>query len=160
MPTIERNIRYKRTSKGLLTQIINNQKQRSKKRGFAPPEYSLKEFHDKFIADKKFIRLFKEWVKADYNKNKTPSFDRISFKKPYTFSNISLKTWSENRLKQKIESKMFYCKTVLMKRDGVLVRKFKSVGEAARVTKLHQSNISRAIANQNRTCGGYNWQYE
>lgn len=61
--------------------------------------YSYREFIDRYINDKKYIRLYNEWVKSGYKREKSPSIDRINPLKNYSFDNTNLMTWGENLFK-------------------------------------------------------------
>lgn len=43
-------------------------------------------------------------------------------------------------------------------KNGVFEKEYKSIGEAARDTKTHVSNISLCLAGTRRTTGGYVWK--
>lgn len=44
--------------------------------------------------------------------------------------------------------------------EGVQVRKFSSLAEAAQVTNLTKPALSKACQGKTHTCGGYRWRYE
>ena len=80
--------KYRKTKKGVLTNMYQHMKNRHK------ISFSLKEFQDRFISDKKFIRIYNEWVKSGYDKQFKPSLDRIDNKKEYTQENTQMMSWS------------------------------------------------------------------
>ena len=146
--------KYRKTPKGLLTNSYGKQKSRRM------VEYSLKELHEKFLEDKRFIRLFREWESNNYDLQYKPTIDRINCKKGYTLDNIQVLSWSENRYKQRMELKLIRAKTVYMIKGETVVEVFKSVSDAVRKTGLSQSNISSCLNKKRKTCGGYKWSYE
>lgn len=119
---------YYSSPNGVLSQIYRSQVNTSKLRGHNPPEYTRREFTDRFINDSKFIGIYSEWIKSGKNRYKKPSFDRIDDSIGYCFENIQLMTWKEN------ESKGHYAKAscVLIYRDSVLIGEFPSKSSAAR----------------------------
>lgn len=124
------------------------------------PNYSLVELHNRFLEDRKFDRIYKEWIRSGYDKQFKPSLDRIDCMKPYTLKNLHILSWAENRYKQRMEFKRIRARTVLMKKGDEIIRKFKSVSHAVRETGLHQGNISSCLHNKRITVGGYKFIYE
>ena len=145
--------KFRKTKKGILTNSYSKQKKRKK------VDYSLKELHDAFLNDKRFNRLFNEWVKSNYNKDLKPTIDRINCKRGYYFGNIQCLTWAENRYKQRMETNIFRAKKIISIKDGVVVGVFKSVSDAVRETKIMQGNISSCLTGKRKSCGGYVWRY-
>lgn len=151
---------YRKTPKGVLTNIYSHQQWRSKIKDMPPPKYSLKEFQDEFLNDTLFIRLFNEWVKSDYKKNKKPSFDRIDCFKPYSFDNIHLVTWEENRYKQRME--VTRIRATKIKSINVITGEetiYKSVSDAVAKTWFTQGCISSALNGHLKTYKGFKWEY-
>lgn len=146
--------RYRKTKKGVLTNIYHHQKSRN------VVEYSLKEFQDKFINDKSFERLYNEWVKHNYNIQYKPTIDRIDCFGTYNFKNIHWLSWADNRYKQRMELKKIRAKKVLMLKDGEIVKEFNSQREAVIKTKLSQGNLSSCLNGRRKYCGGYEWKYK
>ncbi len=156
---LETTRRFRRTPKGVLTNIYHKQIERSRLRGYVLPDYSLVELHDRFLADQKFLRLFNEWVRGKYSKHLKPSIDRINHNKPYTTQNIQIMTWGENRFKETMERR---CRkgAVLQSKDGELVARYRSQREATKLTGLHQGNLSSALNGKRKKVSGYTWEYE
>lgn len=50
-------------------------------------------------------------------------------------------------------------KPVLQIKDGVVVNRFSSIGEAGRMTNISSSGISHVVRGKNNTIGGYVWKY-
>lgn len=146
--------RYRKTKKGVLTNIYNHQKNRN------IVEYSLKEFQDRFIDDKTFKKLYDEWVKHNYNKQYKPTIDRIDCFGTYNFKNIHWLSWADNRYKQRMELKRIRSRKVLMLKDGEVVREFNSQRQAIIETSLSQGNLSSCLNGRRKYCGGYEWKYK
>lgn len=122
-------------------------------------EFTLGEFHARYLDDKRFQRLFAEWVKSGYNKQFKPSLDRINNKKPYTTQNTYMLTWAENRYKQIMERRSRKGPVLQMLGDTVVAR-FKSQREAVKVTGLSQGDMSMVLNGKRHTVGGYNFVYQ
>lgn len=145
--------KYRKTKKGILTNIYSSQKNRRL------VSYSLTELHTKFLTDVKFDRLFNEWIKSKYNKDKKPTIDRINCKLNYTLENIQCITWADNRYKQRMECNIFRAKKIAKYKNGILIETYKSVSDAVRKTGLMQGNISSCLTGKRNTCGGFQWKY-
>lgn len=153
MNLLKNTQKYRKTPKGILTNIYFHQKDRRM------VNYSLRELHNKFLADSKFIRLWREWIKSHYDKQYKPSIDRIDCKKDYTLANIHCMTWAENRYKQRMEFKRIRAKTVYQLMGTIIVNTYRSISHAVKITGLNQSGISNCVNNKGKTCGGYRWRY-
>lgn len=148
---LENTRRYRKTKKGLVTNLYHNMKARNK------VDFDLK-FLQKFSNCKKFDRLFKEWEKNNYNKQFKPSIDRINHKKNYSAENIQWLNWAENRYKQTMEGRARKGKVLQLLGADVL-NTFKSQREASIKTGLPQGNLSEALNGKRNYCGGYKWKW-
>ena len=91
---LENTQRFRKTQKGVLTNMYHHMKSRH------AVDFSLNEFHKKFLSDKNFLSLFSDWVKSNYNLQMKPSLDRKNPRKHYFWKNVQMITWAENRFKQ------------------------------------------------------------
>jgi hypothetical protein len=146
-------LKYRTTKKGILTNSFQHQKSRK------PVYYTLNELHERFLSDKRFNRLFNEWVAAGYKKEKKPTVDRINCKKGYSMENVHCLTWEENKYKQRMEFKILFARKIGAFLNGELIMEFKSVSDAVRKTGIHQGSISSALTKARKTCRGYVWEY-
>lgn len=146
--------KFRKTKKGILTNSYSKQKTRYN------VTYTLSELHSLFLNDKKFDRLFKEWVKSNYNKEFKPTVDRINCKIGYNIDNIQCLSWKDNRYKQRMETNIFRAKEIICLKNGQVVGFYKSVSDAVRKTGIMQGNISSCLTGKRKTCGGYMWQYK
>lgn len=145
--------RYRKTPRGVLTNSYAHQRHRRN------VEYSLAEFHERFLKSKRFLRLFDEWIKQGCIREMKPTIDRINAKKGYTLDNIQILTWAENRFKQNMERR-HRGGAVLQMIGNKVVKRFKSQKEAARLTGLSQGSLSMALNGKRQTAGGYRWKRE
>lgn len=163
----ENNYEYKKTKKGVLTNIYSQQKSSSIKRGHPSPSYSKEELGDWLFARKNFQNIYNEWINSNYDKDLTPSIDRINNDLPYTFGNIQLMTWKENNerfntdMRNGIETHKINPQKPII---GINLKtkekiKFLSIMEAERKTKIGHGNIIRNCKGERKSAGGYNWNY-
>ena len=150
---LENTRRFRRTKKGLLTNLYHKMKGRNQ------VSFSLDDFHSLFLNDKLFDRLFIEWEKSKYDTMKKPSIDRINHNKPYTKENIQLHTWAENRYKQTMERRSRKG-AVLQYLNGELIARYKSQREAVMKTGISQGNMSECLNGKRKHCGGSIFEYE
>ena len=154
---IESNRRFARTPRGVLCCMYHNQIKRGIARGYGRPTYSLDWLYSRFLDDVKYNRLYSEWVKSGFKKERKPSIDRISRNKPYTPENVQILTWAENRFKQNTERRSRKGK-VLQLKDGTVISTFLSQRDAVGKTGISQSRLSRALLG-GRTLLGFEWKY-
>jgi hypothetical protein len=122
-------------------------------------DFSLVEFHTRFLFDKKFMRLFDEWIKSDCLKRKKPSIDRINRKKHYSFANIHFLTWEENRYKQRMECRNRSLPVLQIVND-IVINRYKSQREAILKVNASQGNLSMCLNGKRKHCKGFSWKYE
>ena len=141
--------------KAHIGRIYSMQKRSSKKRNHPQPSYSLEEL-TLFMYDNKYKKLHKAWKKSNYNKNLTPSVDRLNALKPYTMENIQLITWKENNEKGRGEGKT---KRVCQYLAGKPVNEFDSATKAAIHIKGSHQNISLCCRGGTPQAYGYQWEF-
>lgn len=160
MLKLKSTARYRKTQKGVLTNIYNKMKERSAKKGMPPVSFTLEEFHKKYLFDEEFDRLFTTWENGGYLKSKKPSADRINPMLGYTLENISFVTWAENRRKADWEKSFLYTTSVdMLDRNGNILRSFESIKEAALLTGIPSSTIIRCSQTKSKTITGYAFRY-
>jgi hypothetical protein len=150
---LENTRKFRETPKGVLTNMYHKMKSRN------IVDFSLKDFHDRFLTDKKFIRLFNEWIKSGKDKMKNPSLDRISNKKHYTVENTHMITWAENRHKQVMERRSRKG-IVIQYLNGVEVARYKSQREAVIKTGISQGNMSEQMNGRRPHCEGFVFKFQ
>jgi len=145
--------KYRETPKGVLTNMYSNMKSRRE------VEFTLEEFHDRFLTDKKFIRLHSEWISSGKDKMKKPSLDRISNKKGYTVKNTHMLTWAENRHKQVMERRSRKG-SVIQYLNGKQIAKYRSQKEAVKQTGISQGNMSEHMNGKRPHVEGFTFKFE
>lgn len=90
------NESYDKTEKGVIRVIYKTQVHNSKIRKMNLPTYSKKELTE-WLYNNDFKKIYDKWVLNNYDKNLKPSIDRINDFKSYTFNNIRVGTWQENK---------------------------------------------------------------
>lgn len=144
---------YRKTKKWVLTNLYHKMKYRRW------VEFSLEELHNIFLEDKKFDRIYNEWIKSWLNKQFKPSIDRINHKLWYTIKNIHILTWAENRFKQTMERRSRKWPVLQILWDKI-IKKYISQRQAVKETWLSQSNMSMVLSWKKKTCWWYIWIYE
>lgn len=156
-----------RTKTGVLRHIFASQKRNSSKRKTEQPMYTLDEFKDRFIDDEYFTLLFDSWEKSGYETSLKPSFDRVDYSSAYSFDNIKLMTWKENKERQdnpNTRNKNGYGvnkkrKVCIVMENGEIGKIYDSVSSAAIAYGLsNPSDITNSII-RNGTAGGQKWDY-
>lgn len=138
---------YRKTKEGLITGIYNSQRRSSKRRGYANPSYSRGEFISWCLEQELFHHLYELWVSSDYDMMEIPSVDRLDDYKPYSFDNIQLMTWRENKAKGHLDEVVGRNKKkskAVNQYDlnGNLIAVYHSTHNASRITGVHQAGIS------------------
>lgn len=119
-----------------------------------------------------FIKLFKEWKDNDFIIDLIPSIDRIDCMKPYSFDNMQLLTWKQNKEKynniERQKHKLDDCEYMICKTrrkvqqldmDGNFIKEFISMSEAARQTNSIASCICECCQGKRKSTKGYRWKY-
>lgn len=148
---------------GFIGRIYSRQKACSTRRGYLPPSYSLLELKEYLLSRPIYERLHAEWVESGYKRDKSPSCDRLDDYKGYSFDNIRVTTWEENRKKGSkdrlngINNKG--SKAVSQySLDGIFIQEFHSQIEAYRKTGVFDTSISKCVKGRVKTAGGFIWK--
>ena len=155
-----------KSKKRLLGKIYSSQVNSSKIRGHPLPDYSLKEFIDKFIDDPTFNKIYYSFLENGCKPKDKPSLDRIDDFKPYTLDNLQVTTIRGNEVRGHNDRKLgigtqgMCCKKVVqINKDGEIVHIFNSSNEAARVLNLCRQNINKVCNGERHSTGGFKFQY-
>ena len=156
---------YYRTKKGLITRILKNQKTLSKKRGLPPPLYTKDQLSVFLLNSKIFNELFYIWEINNYSKLLVPSLDRLDDYRGYSFDNIQILTWQENKNKGHKDrilgiNNKHSKKVYQYNKDSSFITSYVSVNAASRYTGIDVGNISKCCSKERKSAGGYIWRYE
>ena len=88
-----------RLKKNLPSKIYSAQKSNSSMRGMEPPEYTREELKEWLYNQAEYHILYDKWEASGYATDKIPSVDRTNSKIGYTWDNITLMTWRDNKYK-------------------------------------------------------------
>ena len=148
--------RFVRSKRGLIKQIYNQQKCKSKERGYQPPKYTEIELFNWANKNPEFHMLFEAWVESEYQSRFRPSCDRINDYITYALDNIQFTTWNENNQKGYADhsngNNTKHNKAVdMLDMKGEFIKRFHSVSEAARQFNGIPSNIIGAITKRSTT---------
>lgn len=151
-----------RTKHGLATKIYRTQKKASTKRGHPQPTYSLNELREWMLSQETYHKLHAEWVASGYDKMKVPSCDRLNDYKGYSFDNIQLVTWQENRNKSDMDrvigrNNKTNRSIKQYSLSGEFIQEFHSHQSAARAVNGCASSIGMCRRGVAETHKGFKW---
>lgn len=155
---------YDKTEKGVIRVIYKTQVRNSKIRKMNLPIYSKKELTE-WLYVNNFKKIYDNWVLSNYNKNLKPSIDRMNDFKPYTFNNIRLGTWQENKnhqyedIKNGTGTSGLRCRAVIQYDiNKNFIAKYVSFSEAKRINNFSMER-SLNSGKPDRKTNSY-WKYE
>lgn len=152
--------KYRKTQKGVLTNIYDHIKRRNKERFGLELNFTCKQFQEKYINDYNFLDAYNSWVDSGYEYYKKPSVDRKNPNMPYIFENMQFMTWEENRKKGEKERSRIVTSVSMFDLDGNHIKDFVSIKEAVKETGLNQSGITSCCCGRYRQTGGYVFKYK
>ncbi len=156
--------KYRKTKRGLISQMLSSQKARSKERGDPKPAYTYDELRDWLYGQHLFHDLYDLWVMSGFDKWQAPSIDRDDDYDSYRFGNITLMTWRENHEKG-VADRSSGKNSKLNKRvaqislDGHIIKIHDSVQAAARNTDADAGNISNCCNGKQGKSKGCRWEF-
>lgn len=136
----EKDSAYRKTIPGLISNIYGHQKEASNRRGHSKPQYSKSELSEWILSHHNFQSLYDNWVASDYDKNLSPSVDRLDDRIGYNFNNIQLITFEENNSKPK---PLIYKQVFQYSKELNFIATYASVKLASVHTGIRSQNISR-----------------
>lgn len=154
---------YGLTEKGVIRVLYKTQKKNQRDRGFGEMPYSKAELAQ-WLYLNGFKSLFDEWSNSGNKKDLKPSVDRIDDFKGYSFDNIRLGTWLQNRKHQysDIESGI----GTGGKRCKPLIRENPATGETKRYVSYSSAardmgySLEHQIKKGVLCRNGFIWRYE
>ena len=154
---------YGNNEYGVVRVMYDSQCNSSKRRGHPMPSYTKEEFRS-WLYDNGYKNLFDKWVESGMKKDMKPSCDRIDTLKGYSFDNIVLGTWEQNRKAQYsdiingVGTSGRRCKPVLQFNSMMnITARYPSFSEAKRCVGY---SMERAIRSGNIDRNGFYWKYE
>ena len=152
----ESNARRKFTFKYISNLIYQKQVQSSVKRGHNPPAYTLEEMRSWMLKQDNLSSLM-EVHKETGDSLMVPSINRLNDEVGYTFDNIELITWKENR---EIQPAKQLKPVIQMTLEGDFIKEWDSIREAARVTGIDRSTIGKVCKGKQKTAGKCKWEFK
>jgi len=120
-----------------------------------PPEYTRCEWVEWAMAQPIYHILYKAWLKSGCISKLKPSGDRLGDDLPYSFVNVRICTWGENKFKG--ETKRYRAVDQLDKLTGELIASYPTAAAAKRVTGAKA--ICDACKGNQPSSGGFKWRY-
>ena len=155
--------KYDFSEKGFFRVLYKTQKRHQRLRGHGEMPYTKDELIS-WCKDNGFDDLFAAWELSGYVNKLKPSVDRINDFNGYSFDNIRIVTWHENRLHQSDDRKNGkgtsgkVCKSVLkFDRDFNLICEYVSFNSARREAGY---SMEYAIKNKTKCKKGFYWRYK
>ncbi|MDA3837240.1 MAG: NUMOD1 domain-containing DNA-binding protein [Nanoarchaeota archaeon] len=148
---------FVRTKIGLAKKIYRRQKFNSIKRGHRQPAYTKEDFIEWILNNSSFNNLYEKWVASDFKFELIPSCDRLDNSVGYSFSNIQVVTWEENRKNSNISRRR---KVKQFDINGNFIKEYISLSEAFRITHTNTGNIHSCCLGKRKQASGYKWKYK
>lgn len=157
---------YGRSAKGRITIMYSNMKKRAKARGVrCPLTFNIDEFKEWILNNQEdFDAVYLKWVNNDYDKDFTPTIDRIDSHSGYKFSNMRIVSYSDNvnfyrtdmMNKKGVNQKLVAVKCYTL--DDKYIGQFRSLADASFfINQTVSSVIRECIDGKRRSAGGYKW---
>jgi hypothetical protein len=137
---------------------------RSSERNITPPNYTYEELLE-WSNNNNFDYYYNLWVENDYDRNYSPSFDRIDDYCDYKLDNLRIVSWKDNadkgHLYRRIGKNNKASKAVIkMDLDGNYLDEYFSISEAARRNNLKVCSISLVCNGKQIKTGGYKFSFK
>jgi hypothetical protein len=153
---------YDFSEKGVFRVIYKTQKRHQKLRGHGEMPYSKEELI-LWCKGSGFDCLYRNWVKSGYESRLKPSIDRIDDFKGYSFNNIRLGTWEENREHQIMDilsgagTSGNRCKPVIKMNEMMEeLDRYVSLNSASRSCGY---SVEYPVKNKTKCKNGFYWKY-
>ena len=157
---LKNTAKYRKTPKGVLTNIYHKMKERSKNKGLPSVTFTLSEFQGRYLEDNRFLELHRNWECSGYLKQEKPSADRINPLLGYSLENIRFVAWATNRRKADWEKSFLHTASIdMLDENGRKMRSFESIKEAHMQTGIGSSLIIQCCQKRVRKAKGYIFRY-
>jgi len=154
---------YSKTEKGVVRVIYKTQVKSSKIRGHNEVPYTKQELSE-WMYKNGFKELYEDWVKSGFQKDMKPSCDRLDDFNGYSFDNMRLVTWKENREKQRLDilngtgTSGTRCKALeQFNSEMKKIAEYVSFSEAKRQKGY---SMERSIRSGRKDKNGFYWRYK
>ena len=164
-----RTEKYK-TKSDVIKKIYLGQVQSSRKRNHNPPSYTKEQHLQWLINDWVFNLLYENWVNCGYINLMKPSIDRINDDKGYSFDNIQIMTWGENKAKGYISNlhlKITRKKVLQLNIGGHIIKEFDSMVDVRRQGGFSKTRVIECCKKnlnlkqgEYKTMRGFVWKYK
>lgn len=160
-----KNKNYKRSVNGLISVIYSNQKSNASKRGRKGPDYSKEQLAKWLLSKPKFHKLYSAWVASGFDKNLTPSCDRIDDYQGYSLNILRVVTWAQNNAKHYLDvingKNTKHTKPIV----GINIEtgervEYYSTSKAGKELGIIRCGISNCLTGKTNSSGGYKWTYK
>ena len=153
-----------RTKDGFIAKKYNGQRHSPSSKLYGMPEYNLHELRSWALSQAIFHKLFDNWVKSDFNKWLSPSFDRTNDYKRYSLKRLRITTWRDNHVKSIKDTlsgannkKGRRIKQISLCGNHILAHY--SINSAGRISGVNSNNIRECCQGKRKTAGGFKWRY-
>jgi hypothetical protein len=156
---LENTRNYRLTKKGIVRNIFCHIKERC-----AKYNRELGFTSDQLLAwcinQEVFHKIYWDYLDAGFDKNLKPSIDRLDVFRGYTFDNIQITTYKDNRDKGDKEKLILWGRPIIkLDMNGVEIERYSSIKQAVDKTGLRQSLISAVISGKRNHTGNYKFIY-
>lgn len=141
-----------RTLSGCISKIYNAQRQNSKARGHGTLPYNKYQLIDWALKQPETWTIYERWKLSNYDFNLTPSIDRLKDELGYSFDNIRITTWQDNRAKEWTNK---YKSITLIDKKTKEEFKFNSIKEACEDKNLNPGAVSNVLRGDSKSTGGF-----
>lgn len=165
---------YYHSKEGKLAHMYQQQRQRCLKKQWPQPTYTQEELISWGLSQSIYHTLFEIWETNDYQRELSPSIDRLDDYKSYTLDNIQLTAWRDNNAKGKhwqvigINTKNSLAVDQL-DMEGNFIQRHHSIKSAARLVNIDDAKICAVckgvpVKKGSRystpvSAGGFKWRY-
>lgn len=148
-------------SKTLAKRLFSHTRYNALKRGMSLPVWKNHlELEQWLVNQEKFSEMIAKWKESGYEKDLTPSIDRLDNSRSYDLDNIELVTWSENNKRGKEHLKKVLSKGLVSVffSSGEYINTYSSISEAER--DLSINNLNKTLDGERKQAGGCYAIYE
>lgn len=160
--------RYEKTLNGFVMRLYRNMKsrvtgvQKQKAHLYLNKELLNKEdFYAWIKSNERFLKLFEEYKKFNFDRKLAPTVDRIDSNIGYVLNNMQILTHSENSARASKDRNNI--SIIQYSLDGKELNRFKSLTEAIEKNNLPKNghgNIYHCLKKRIKTAYGYIWKID